>query len=70
MYYYRTDIEGASILDATDPAFQAFELDVLEACDIHDFQFIEDYSSPIKGSISRYYKYTKTDRKALSLKSF
>lgn len=70
VYYYRTDIEGASILDVTDPAFQAFELDVLEACDIHDFQLIEDYSSPVKGSISHYYKYIKTNKEGTKLEVF
>ena len=68
--FYKDDINAASILDISNPAFTSFELDVLEACDIHDFELIDQYTSNAKNSISHYYTYVKTNEDGTKLKIY
>lgn len=70
VHFYKDNVSAASILDINDPAFQDFELDILEACDIHDFELIDDKKSSVKGSASHYYTFIKTNQDGTKLKIY
>ena len=61
-------VEASSILDINDPAFKDFEINVLSACELHDFELEDSYASDNKDSISQYYIYVKTNRDGTKLK--
>lgn len=70
IHFYKDDIAAASVLDISDPAFQSFELDVLEAFDIHRFELIEESNSSVPGSVSHYYTFVKTNEEGTKLKVY
>lgn len=59
---------GKSILDVDDPAFVDFEINIMSACDIHDFELIDEYASNNPNSLSKYYVYEKTNEEGTKLK--
>lgn len=70
IHYFKDYVEAASILDLNDPAFYDFEMDVLEACEIHDFKLEDSYKSNDPNSMSLYYIYVKTNEEGTRLKIF
>lgn len=70
VHFYKDDIAAASVLNVSDPAFQSFELDVLEAFDIHRFELIEESKSSVPGSVSHYYIFVKTNEEGTRLKVY
>ena len=68
--FYRDYVEADSILNTKDPAFMDFEADILTACEIHDFQLQDHYTSNDTDSISQYYVYIKTNEDNTKLKVY
>jgi len=68
--FYRDYVEADSILNTKDPAFMDFEADILTACEIHDFQLQDHYTSNDPDSISQYYVYIKTSEDNTKLKVY
>lgn len=68
--FYKDDIAAASVLDIANPDFQAFELDLLEMCEIYDFELVEDHASSNKDSLSHYYTYIRTNKDGTKLKVY
>lgn len=68
--FYRDYVEADSILNTKDPAFMDFEADILTACEIHDFQLQDHYTSNDPDSISQYYVYIKTNEDNTKLKVY
>lgn len=70
VHFYKDDIAAASILDINNPAFQDFELDILEACDIRGFELIDESKSSVAGSNSHYCTFVKTTEDGTRLKVY
>jgi len=56
--------------DSMDTAFYSFEEDLLNACEIHEFELEDCYSSNNPNSDSLYYILTKTNEEGTKLKIF
>ena len=63
-----SSVEASSILDIDDPAFRDFEINILSACELHDFELEDSYASNSQDSISQYYIYVKTNEEGTKLK--
>lgn len=64
------DIKGASMMDLNDPAFYDFESNILNVCEMHDFELEDSYESSSPDSISQYYVYVKTNPEGTRLKVY
>ena len=67
VHFYKDDIAAASVLDSTNSDFRCFELDILEVCDMHDFELVDEKQSSTKDSASHYYTFVKLNEEGTRL---